>query len=291
MATITRTPRGTATSKASGTTLTIASFTVPAGHCLVVGGCYANGAGAPSSVVHAGRALRRKVQRDNTTDGIHNSIWLKGEYHKDQTGTCTLSWASPIVEKAAFASSFDFVATEDEVSGLNVTVATAAPGTGQTAALDGDEDMVICCFGAEGPGSDHGSATAEIEDGDVFTAATIGQQAGTVGAPPVSNVTVIETFLQLSATDSTRGRLAGATAREWCNTIVALKPRARFDKQGITPSDIVEVEEIVVAAGGNVDDIYFGWNEVTGQWEAYETTSPGTQRAIRDNASGNWSAP
>ena len=108
------TARGTAATKTSGTTLTISSFTVPAGHSLVVSAGYDNAQTAPTSVKHAGRALKRKVQRDDATNGFHNSIWIKGEYNKEQTGTCVLTWGASIGKRAAVARSFDRTHKDDD---------------------------------------------------------------------------------------------------------------------------------------------------------------------------------
>jgi len=55
-----------------------------------------------------------------------------------------------------------------------------------------------------------------------------------------------------------------------------------------TATDIGAVDDLVATAGGDQDDIYYGFNEATGQWEAYETTTPGTLRGTRDDT-GSWS--
>ncbi len=337
------TPRGKANSKTSGTTLVIPSFTVPAGHSLTVGAVYANDALAPTSVVHAGRDLRRKVQEDNTTRSIHNSGWIKGEYHKEQTGTCVLTWSSAIVERAAVATSWDRPQAKEASSGRSETTATTSSGTANTGSLvtagsfvigteyeivtvgttnftligaasntvgllfvatdvgtgAGDarealtvsDALAVCYFGSEGPVEDHGSVTAKIEDGGILQEATIGQKEGTTGGGAASNITIIETYLQLTTRNPTRGRIQNATSRRWVNTLLVLKKRATFNTQGITPSDIVTVEDIVEIAGGDVNDIYFGFNEATGEWEAYETTTPSTLRATRSNTNGEWSTP
>lgn len=336
----TRTARGTATSKTSGTTLTIPSFTVPQGHSLVVGAAYANGALAPTSVTHAGRTLRRRQQQDNATRSIHASMWVKGEYHKDQTGTCVLTWSSAIVERAAFATSLDIAINKDDGSGNAETVTTATPATGSTGALilaglfvagtkyeivtvgttdftavgaasntvglvftatgiglgtgtarealEASNAFAIACFGAEGPSGDGNPTTVEIRDNGSLATATLGQRAGTTGGGAASNITVIESYLQLTTDHFTRGRLVVPTNRRWVNCILALKERPSFNRQGITPTDIGAVDQIVEDAGGDPDDVYFGFNDQTGQWEAYETATPGTLRATRDDA-GTWS--
>ena len=335
---VTRTARGTASDKTSGASLTIPSFTVPAGHSLVVGAGYDNAQLAPSTVLHAGRHLRRKIQRDDATNGFHASVWLKGEYNKEQTGTCVLTWGASIGKKAAVASSYDRVHKEDDDSS-NIQAATTSPGTGQTgasvtagsfvvgvryeietvgttdftligsadnnvgtlfvatgagsgtgtarSALDSDVAMACCFFIAEGPSSDHGSATAQIEDGGTFQTATIGQTAGTAGAPPVSNITIIETFLELTTFNPTRGRLQNATSRNWISMAELIEPRAARHKLAVSPTDFNAVDEIVTAAGGDPDDVYFGVN-ADGIIEAYETTTPGTLRATYDPETGFW---
>ncbi len=131
---IVRTARGTASSKVSGTTLTIPSFTVPAGHSLIVGAAYDNAFTEPTSVIHAGRNLNRRVQQDNASRSIHSSMWVKGEYHKEQTGVCILTWSSAIVERAAFATSFDRVQKVDDRAKNSETM-TTTPGTTRTGSI------------------------------------------------------------------------------------------------------------------------------------------------------------
>lgn len=335
-----RTARGTASEKASGATLTIPSFTVPAGHSLVVGVGCDNAEGAPSTVVHAGRTLRRKLQRDDVPNGIHGSVWIKGEYNSRQTGSCVLTWAGAIGKRAAAASSYDRVQKEDDDTS-DLSTASTSPGTRQTGSvitagsfvtddwyeivdtgttdftligaedsdpgtlflatgpgagtgtarsgLDSGAAVASCFFVAEGPLNDlPGSVTAQIENDATFEAATIGQSDGTNGAPPPSNIYVIETFLELTARNPTRGRLQNATSRNWIGMLLALEPRATFLRQGITPSDVFAVEQIVTDAAGETNDIYYGFNEDTGEWQAYETTTPGTLRAKRDINTGDW---
>ena len=132
---ITRTARGTASSKTSGATLTISSVTVPQGHSLVVGLAYENGQLAPSSVTHAGKHLQRRVQQDNATRAIHNSMWLKGEYRLEQIGDIVATWDAAILERSMFATSYDLIQKRDGVSGREETTSTGTPATGSTGSL------------------------------------------------------------------------------------------------------------------------------------------------------------
>lgn len=168
-----------------------------------------------------------------------------------------------------------------------VFVATAV-GAGDGIArptLTGDTDMVLAFFVSEGPSTDHSGATARIDDGAVWTAATIGQVAGTTGAGARSNLTVTEAFLQLNNPHATRAQMQGADSRDWVSGLIALRSRTPWHRQGITPSDIAAVDSIVEAAGGDVDNIYYQRNP-EGEWEAYEA---GTLRATRDEDTGTWS--
>lgn len=334
---IDRTAKGTATAKASGTTLALNGVSVNRGDSLVVG---AGGILAPITVTHAGRPLQLK--RQQAGGGRVSTMWLKGEYRQPITGQVLVTWAAPTLARAMFATSFGRVQRLNKAGGRAEAVATTNPGTSKTDALVSagafvvgreyqietlgdtdftaigaasntvdllfvatgvgsgtgdarealdDEGMAVCCFVSAGPGSDHGSATARIEDDDVFGAASIGQIAGTVGAPPPSNTTVVETYLELAARKPSRADLQGATSRVWANVLAVFTPRASANRQGITPSDLVEVTELVVTGGGNPDDILFGFNIDTGEWEAFEIAAPGSPDFIRENDTGDWGAP
>lgn len=281
----TRTAKGTAATKTSGTTLTISGVTVPQGHSLVVGIVCETGQGAPDTVTHNGRTLRKKGTQNNAPDGINNSVWLKGEYNKSQTGDIVATWGAAIGARTMVATSWDWVQKIAITNGKNETTPTTQPGTGATVALSSSDCVALCYFGANGPVEDHGSATARIQDASSWQTATIGQQAGTTGG---SDVTIVETYLELTSSDATRGQLQSATSREWASQVVVSCARIERYRQGITTTDLKWVDEIVETAGGDPDDIVYLFDEATGQWSAYETTTPGTLRATRAD-DGSWS--
>lgn len=284
---VTPTARGTTSSKVSGDELVIPSFTVPAGHSLAVFGGYDNAQTAPVSVKHAGRDLRLRRQRDDAVNGFHASWWLKGEYRAAQTGTCVLKWASAIGKRAAFATSFDAIFKEDDDASA-LTAASTAPVTGLTGVLDGATPFAICGFAAEAPGSEAGSGeTAEIKDGGSFQTATLGQSDGTAGAPPPSNVVAVESRLELTTQDATEGRLqTWVNARNWIGLILVLEPRPALSRHGLSVSDV----DAASAFATEPDDVLFGWNEGTGEYEAFEIPSPGTPIARYDDFDG-WVVP
>lgn len=165
--------------------------------------------------------------------------------------------------------------------------AATTTGTGTGVArptLEGSTDLVLAFFTAEGPDSEHGSVTARVDDGFNWAAATLGQKIGTSGGAPLSNIVTLEAFHELTNPHATRAQLQNANSRDWVCGLIALREIASFNKLGITPSDVVAVNVLVLAAGGNIDDVLFGINEDTGEWEAYE----GADTYARSNTTGEW---
>ena len=336
-----RTAQGTAADKASGATLTISSVTITEGHCLVVAVGCENSQLAPTSVTHNGRRLRRKVQQNNATDGIHCSVWVKGEYKHDQSGDIVATWAAPIGKRVMCATSYDKAQQRDTDASKSETVATDNPATGRTSgliaatalleevryeivtegttdfrlvgapdndpgtlfwatgptvgtgtcreALFYDNDLVVSYFVSEGPGSDHGSSTARINTGGAWTPAAFGQQIGTNGGGAAANITLIETHIQVSSGSHIRSQLRNATSRKWASAALVLQERIPWWKMGITATDVIDVETIVKAAGGDTEAIYYGYEEGEARWEAYEDIAGTlTLRAFRRQRNGTW---
>lgn len=66
--------------------------------------------------------------------------------------------------------------------------------------------------------------------------------------------------------------------------------RPVLEKTGVSISDILAVETIVTAAGANVADIVFRFNEATREYEAFVIAVRGTPVARYDDMDG-WKAP
>jgi hypothetical protein len=214
-------------------------------------------------------------------------MWLKGEYRREQVGAVVITWDADIGKRAAFASCLERASQRAGASSNAPGAPTDQPGTGATPALLDADGFAIASFVSQGPNADHDAATARTQDAGSFTPAEIGQTAGTAGGGALANIKITETFLQLTAVDATRAQLQGATSRDWASSLLVLSERADFHRQGITPSDIMDVEEVVAALGADAENIYFGYNEDTGLWEVYETTTPGTLVATRSK-DGIW---
>lgn len=335
-----RTEQGKIATKTGGTTLTLSNKTVPIGHCLEVGiGCE-NSQLAPDTVTHNGCKLRRKEQQNNS-DGIHASVWIKGEYKNDQTGDIVATWAAPIGKRAMVATSYDLAQKKDDSASSQVMIATDNPAIGRTLdlitatalvadvryeinsvgttdfmlvgapdnivgtlfyttgagtgtgncreAFDTDNNIITSFFVSKGPGTDHESATTRIYTGGAWTAANLGQQVGTTGGEAATNITIVETYLEVASGSHVQVQLQGATSRVWANVLLALEERIPWYRCGITPSDMIVVDTIVKAVGGDIEELYFGYNEDEGRWEAFEVIAGTlTLRTFRRTRTGTW---
>lgn len=274
---IIRTALGTASTKTSGTTLTTSSVNPPVGSMLIVGVAFDNAAGAPISVEWNGRLLGRRIFEDNATSGHGLGIYTKRFIHNDVTDSITVTWGSSIAAKAMFATALEGANFIDKKAG-KTDLATQTPVTGPaTATLATDQDFVIAAFSSKGPSTDD-PGTLQIRNDGTFANASVGQRVGTTGGGPTTNVTIAEAHLELTSTTGIRARINGdAAQRRWASGLLALKQSHAFS-QGITQTDIREVEAIFAGKIPelDMDNLVFQWNEELERWEAYEVTTIGT---------------
>ena len=273
---ITRTPKGTATSKVSGNTLTLASVQILAGSSLVVGVAYDTGQGAPT-VTWGNRELSQiQVQAQS---GAATALFLLRHVNNDRTRTISCTWGGNITAKAMFATMIT-VAQIADVSQSAGQAATTDPATGAAVTSTDPDTISIAAFGVQGPPSD--------TIGTVGSGHTSGQRAGTSGAPPASNITIHETFEILTATGNVRATKTGATSRSWANTIAALKNSKRWSTRSISPSEFNDLEELFEASNIDFDNHAFRYNSSIDTWEIYDVTDIGTLVATRTNGTNVW---
>lgn len=210
---ITRTAKGTASAKASGTTLTVADVALTAGQTLIVGVAFDNSQGEPV-VTLRNKELHVVAGSKQANAGTGFSVMLfRKIVHKTGTRDVTATWGAAIGARAMFVTAVDEASIKD-VGQKNEQDGTGAPATGTAVTSTAADTISVAAFASVGPSSD----TA----GTAGAGHTLGQRVGTTGAPPVSNVTIQETFEILSATGNIRATLSGATSRDWASTIVAL---------------------------------------------------------------------
>lgn len=233
-----RTALGTTSTKVSGTTLALASITANEGDCLIVmvGGQSAN---PPTGVTWGGRKLSRVFQRVNATSNHTASIWIARNIVNTDTRTVTATWASSINAKVMAVSKIDVPSIRDDVA-RNIQTAATAPTSTATGVISVSSSFSVGVLVSEGPSSD----TAPTLDNGY----TSGQRVGTAGSPPASNITLLEGFKDIvdaCAAQTLSG--TGATARDWANGVVALRPikSIAWDKFG----DEIEVGDFVLFDG------------------------------------------
>ena len=213
MATLTE--RGSATAKASGTTLTISDVTASAGEFLhVIVGGQTNV--SPSSVTWGAREMNKSLQRIHSTPNFTANYYTIRNVLRSGTRNITCTWGSAISTKIALAFTLDSPFVVDEVA-RNLLTASTAPSVGPTATHLRRDDFCIGLLLAEG-------GTPDTAPTGITSGWTTGTRVGTSGTPPVSNLTANWYYQQ--TTDCTGVSLAGtaATARDWIGLIAAYRP-------------------------------------------------------------------
>lgn len=220
----TRTAKGVANTKASGATLTISDVALASSAALVVALGYDDAQGHPTSVRWGNRNLRSRLSRDPAGYDIAMSIWTIGSVKNAGTKDIVATWSGAIVERAMIATQLQGVNHIDERVGNNDSSATTTPTTGLTGVLASLFDYALAFFVSEGPRIADSAISVTIDDAGEPVTATLGQRAGTNGAPPASNVTIQEAYLELTSPFSTQGDLIASDARLWVSGIITMDP-------------------------------------------------------------------
>lgn len=264
--TITRTALGTATDKTSALTLTISNVTVDPGASLLVGIGYDVGDGEP--IITWGQQTL-DIVRTVSGNGIVARV---ASYYRraadPRTNDLIATWTTTApTAKAMIAVEVLDVAAQDVVNS-QAEAATTDPDSGTATATSFADEFLFGICVSEGPSSD--------AIGTVQNSFTSGQRAGTVGAPPVSNITIHEIYKITTATESAQAAKTGATSRNWA-TILATFRAPRDFRMGITPSDLHEMRRIFdtqippLARRNHA----FHWNNRLDRWELYEADIDG----------------
>lgn len=194
------------------------------------------------------------ASRNPGTYDIAMSVWTVGSVRDTATRDVVITWAGNIVERAAVAVELEGANRIDQAAGNNEAVGTTTPGTGATSPLSSPGNYALAFFVSEGPSSDTVTSATIDDDGTAATAG-IGQRAGTTGAPPVSNVTVQEVFLELTSPLPTQADLVAGTSRLWTCAIVTMEPLTFYEKYTARAKDAAGVvmwttdDESSVASG------------------------------------------
>ena len=219
-----RTARGTNATKNGALTLTISDVTIAAPamlHCAIG---YDSGSGEPVSVKWGRHILNERIA--NADFGV-----VCRQYGKEILGTesrthdLVFTWETTApTAKAAFATQWANAYRPDRKSGAGQS-ASGSPSTGTSLETRFRGEAFIGAMVSEGPSSDAA--------GTPSNSWTAGQRIGTVGAPPVSNVTIQEIYFIQADNDVTQtveGAITGATARDWSSTLTTYRqPNSQRD--------------------------------------------------------------
>ena len=206
---VTRTARGSATSKTSGSTLQITAQSLNIRDLLVVYLAYDDQTLDSVFWGTQGMTLGDAV----LGNGVRTRLaWCEADATASRTITAT--WAGALTAKAMAADSFrssvttaGWAWTADE-NATDVGVGTAASTPATLPIVGGTESVRVGVVGTEGPSGDTAGTWVEPN--------TAGLRVGTTGNPAASNVTVSAAYRLAPVAGSTTGlSKTGMTSRDW----------------------------------------------------------------------------
>lgn len=214
----TRTAKGTASSKTSGTTLTLSAVTCDVGSTLVVGVAWKDGGNSDKPTVKFGNKDMKFVTGSEEVTGDTVVRQYRKKIRKGgKARDISITWTNAKLARCMFATQITEASVKDVQAGRNDTAATTPATSTPAAAPDSNvaNTIQVAAFAARGPNTDT-AATAGAGH-------TIGQRVGTVGAPPASNITLQETYEALTAVGAVRSTITLTTARDTAQNVVAFK--------------------------------------------------------------------
>jgi hypothetical protein len=209
---------GSATSKVSGTTLTITIGTdgVPLGHTLIVRAAGDYLASAPTVADSRGNTYTRDRTGADAGTIIRASIYSAPIATALQSGdTITVTWASSVNTRAAVVDEFATILTSSPVDVANGTSGSSATPTANATTTNAD-DMLVSFAAVAGDVSDS------------FTPDTIHQwtdmaRTGTTGGAFGDNRTINSAYRAVGATGTYSCTPILATSSTWVSGIVGYK--------------------------------------------------------------------
>lgn len=219
--------KGIAALKTSGTTVAVSAVDAVAGDTIIAVVAFDNSQGEPT-VTWKGKPFRLVPGTVRANAGTGKSVgeWRKRVRkssvapHPDVVATFDVAIAARVIGVVVVKG-----ASKKDVNTDNAQDATGAPTTGAAVVSNVADTLSIAGFMSAGPGTDTAASSAGAGH-------TLGQRAGTTGAPPASNVTLQMTYEILAATGNIRATLSGATSRDWAATIAAYAPQQTYTVVG-----------------------------------------------------------
>lgn len=210
-AALSRTARGTANSKASGSTLTL-SVTAAAGSSLIVS--ITDIASTVSSVAWNGASFSQDVTASVSSASVH--IWSAHNVPAGTAQTMTVTWTLAIAARGVTVSEISGWAGQgvlDQTAGN--TGSSVNADSGLTATTTDANEYLAGAIGVNGPTGD--AAPTWLNS---FSA---GQRDGTTGGAAGTNATIDEGFQIVTATAQYKAAATLGTSRSWAAAIATYK--------------------------------------------------------------------
>lgn len=211
---LTRTLKGSAADKASGTSLAINDVSMNAGDLLVLILSFET----ESTLVSApkyGKKEMRYIENSGATQGDTRVRFYRFRVRKTSTRNIVVTWNAAVTARAMIALSLTNVGKANVLSTNTHATDTGSPNSGTAVTTTIADTLHIAAFASLGGTPD--------TIGTAGNGHTLGARVGTSGPPVESNVTLQETHEILTATGDCRASLTGATARKWAVSIVAFR--------------------------------------------------------------------
>lgn len=211
-ATITRTAKGTNTSKTSSNSLAVNTVAITGGCSIIIG--WAGDTGGSAHAATWGATTLVKNQ-DTVNSGTVETIMFSAHNVTGGTNNATVSWTTNITAKAMFVIEVCGLATSGAKDINTGNVGTDATPLDTATMTSFGIEIFVGALGTEGPSGD---AAGSWQNGW-----SAGQRAGTTGNPAAGNITVQEGFKIVSITEASQASLTGITSRSWAITHVTYK--------------------------------------------------------------------
>ena len=259
---------GTATSKASGTTLavTVGAAGVAAGNSVIV--AVALDPVVSNTVTVADTQLNTyssdaDLANGSGTSGVRTVVFSAHNITAlVNTNTITVTFSAAVVAKAMSAASFSglaLISTKDVTA--SATGSSTAPSSGATAATEVADELVVGAIGTKGPSGDTFTVGAGYDNTN-FT------RAGTTGAGPTSNITIAPEYKIVSATGAQTADATLGTSRLWSAAVVTYRVKPPWDSYdngcvSVTdtfdapPNNVVCAKGTSIRAGTTYDIAYY----------------------------------
>ena len=207
------TAKGTNSSKADTTSLSVNNVTITGGRAIYVGVVFFAAAGNPD-IQWGNKELRRDKTNEHATAGFRTQLY-KAYVRTTRTLDVVCTWGTSTPGARAMVVMEVDEASLEDVSVVNDNNSSTTPNTSSAGDSTVANTLSIALFGSNGP-IDDAQGTAGLGH-------TLDQRAGTTGGGATTNLTIQSTYEILTAIGVVRASLAVTTARDWANLIVAYK--------------------------------------------------------------------